>query len=128
MKKLKLSHFIGIVVTLILVTVLATKYWLASYYPSQPIFVELVNATKKVVPSVIIEFGNDKLQEKITIVQLRAGEKRIIALNHHSGLGFNILVNYADGEVTEICGGKSEGYWFYRETIIDTGIYTTPIR
>jgi len=128
MKSLTSRYFIIIVLGLMLISVLATKYWLERYYPSQPIFIELVNATDKVIPSVIIEFGNDQLQEKITNVQLRVGEKRILALNHHSGLGFNVQVNYADGEMTEICGGKSAGYRFYRETIIDTGIYTTPIR
>lgn len=128
MKNLKPRQFIAIVIALILVSVLSTKYWLERYYPSQPIFIELVNATQSVIPSVIIEFGNDQLQEKITVVQLRSGEKRVLALNHHAGLGFNIQVNYADGEMTEICGGKTEGYRFYRETIINTGIYTTPIR
>ena len=128
MKNLKSHHFIIIVMGLMLMSGLATKYWLERYYPSQPIFIELVNATKAVIPSVIIEFGNDKLQEKITVVQLRVGEKRVLALNHHPGLGFNVKVNYADGEITEICGGKTEGYRFYRETIINTGIYTTPIR
>ncbi len=115
-------------IILILLSVAATKYWLEQYYPSRPVFVELVNATKQLIPSVIIEHGNYQLQEKISSVQLRAGEKRIIALNHEPGLGFNIKVNYANGEVTEICGGKTKGYWFYRETIVDVGIYTTPIR
>ncbi len=128
MNSLKQSHWIVIVIALILASVLATKYWVERYYPSQPIFIELINATKQVIPSVIIEFGNDQLQEKIMMVQLRVGEKRILALNHHSGLGFNVQVHYADGEMTEICGGKSKGYSFYRETIIPTGIYTTPIR
>ena len=113
---------------LILLTVGATKYWQNLYYPSHPLFVEIVNATQKLIPSVIIEHGNYQLQEKITVVQLHAGEKRIITLNHEPALGFNIKVNYANGEVTEICGGKSDGYWFYRETIVDVGIYTTPLR
>ena len=109
-------------------SVAATRFWLSQYYPIHPVFVEVENATDKLIPSVVIEHGNDQVQEKILIVQLRVGEKRIIALNHKPGLGFNIKVNYANGEVTEICGGKSEGYWFYRETILDVGIYTTPLR
>ncbi len=128
MKNLKISHLIIAVITLILLSVGATKYWQDLHYPSRPVFVEIFNATHKLIPSVIIEHGNYQLQEKISMVQLRAGERRIIALNHEPGLGFNIKVNYADGEVTEICGGKSKGYWFYRETIVDVGIYTTPLR
>ena len=128
MKQLKISHLMMAAITLILLSVIATKFWQDQHYPSRPVFVELVNATQTLIPSVIIEHGNHQLQEKISIVQLRAGEKRIIALNHEPGLGFNIKVNYANGEVTEICGGKSKGYWFYRETIVDVGIYTTPLR
>ena len=128
MKQLKISHLMMAAITLILLSVIATKFWQDQHYPSRPVFVELVNATHTLIPSVIIQHGNHQLQEKISIVQLRAGEKRIIALNHEPGLGFNIKVNYANGEVTEICGGKSKGYWFYRETIVDVGIYTTPLR
>jgi len=128
MKNLKTSHLILAVITLIILSIGATKYWQDLHYPSRPVFVEIFNATHKLIPSVIIEHGGYQLQEKISIVQLQAGEKRIIALNHEPGLGFNIKVNYADGEVIEICGGKSKGYWFYRETIVDVGIYTTPLR
>jgi hypothetical protein len=128
MKNLKLSHLIIAVITLIILSIVATKLWLDLHYPIRPVFVEVFNATHKLIPSVVIEHGNYQLQEKISMVQLRAGESRIIALNHEPGLGFNIKVNYADGDVTEICGGKSKGYWFYRETIVDVGIYTTPLR
>jgi hypothetical protein len=128
MKQFKISHLMIATITLILLSIIATKFWQDQHYPSRPVFVELVNATHRLIPSVIIEHGNHQLQEKISIMQLRAGEKRIIALNHEPGLGFNIKVNYANGEVTEICGGKSKGYRFYRETIVDVGIYTTPLR
>ena len=128
MQTLKPLHLIAIALALIVVSIVATKYWQDRHYPIHPIFVEVVNETDKVIPSVIIEHGNDNLQEKITMVQFRPGEKRIIALNHQPGLGFNVQANYANGEMIEICGGKSPGYWFYRETILDVGIYTTPIR
>lgn len=122
------KHLVLSAIVLTIFSALATKYWNDRYYPSRPVFVELFNNSQNLIPSVIIEHGNDSLQEKITVVQLRAGEKRIIALNHQPGLGFNVQANYANGEMIEICGGKSEGYWFYRETILDVGIYTTPIR
>ncbi|MCK5902048.1 MAG: hypothetical protein KAG28_02775 [Cocleimonas sp.] len=127
MKQLKTYHLIILAIALILVSVVVTRYWQARYYPYHPLFVEILNSTNSTIPSVIIEHGNDQLQEKITLVQLRPEEKRIIALNHQSGLGFNVQVNYANGEMTEICAGKSKGFWFYRETILDVGIYTTPL-
>lgn len=128
MIKLKIAHLSSAILLLISISIMATVYWQSRHYPIRPVFIELVNATNTLIPSVIIEHGGNQLQEKISIVQLRAGEKRIIALNHKPGLGFNIQVNYANGEMTEICGGKSKGYWFYRETIVDVGIYTTPLR
>ena len=94
----------------------------------KPLFVELVNDTEDLIPSVILEHGKAGLQEKITIVQLKAKESRMIALNHNPGMGFNVAVNYANGEKTEICAGKSKDHWFFRETITKFGIYTTPIR
>jgi hypothetical protein len=94
----------------------------------KPLYVEVVNDTEALIPSVIIEHGSAGLQEKISVVQLRSKESRILALNHKPGMGFNVLVNFADGTQTEICGGKSKDYWFFRETITKFGIYTTPVR
>lgn len=108
--------------------ILVSSYWNALHNPMKPLFVELVNDTDSLVPSVIIEHGNGNLQEKIMIVQLKPKETRVIALNHKPGMGFNVAVNYANGEKTEICGGKSKDYWFFRETITKFGIYNTPIR
>lgn len=108
--------------------ILVSSYWNALQNPMKPLFVELVNDTDSLVPSVIIEHGNGNLQEKIMIVQLKPKETRVIALNHKPGMGFNVAVNYANGEKTEICGGKSKDYWFFRETITKFGIYNTPIR
>lgn len=108
--------------------VAVTSLWYTLQNPMKPLYVELVNDTDKLIPSVIIEHGSAGLQEKITLVQLKSKETRVIALNHKPGMGFNVLVNYADGEKTEICGGKSKDHWFFRETITKFGIYTTPIR
>lgn len=108
--------------------ILVSSYWNALQNPMKPLFVELVNDTDSLVPSVIIEHGNGNLQEKIMIVQLKPKETRVIALNHKPGMGFNVAVNYANGEKTEICGGKSKDHWFFRETITKFGIYNTPIR
>jgi len=98
------------------------------YNPMKPLYVEVVNGTDALIPSVVIEHGSAGLQEKITVVQLKPKESRILALNHKPGMGFNVQANFADGSQTEICGGKSKDYWFFRETITKFGIYTTPVR
>jgi len=94
----------------------------------KPLYVELLNDTDALIPSVVIEFGSSKLQQKITILQLKPKETRIVAINHKPGMGFNVAANYANGEKTEICAGKNKGYWFFRETITKFGVYNTPIR
>lgn len=101
--------------------------WYSLSNPMKPLYVELVNDTEKLIPSVIIEHGSAGLQEKIILVQLKPKESRIVALNHKPGMGFNVLVNYGSGEKTEICAGKSKNHWFFRETITKFGIYTTPV-
>jgi len=105
-----------------------SSYWYSLQNPTKPLFVEIVNDTEALIPSVVIEHGNANLQEKITLVQLQSKETRVIALNHKPGMGFNVAVNYANGEKTEICGGKNKDIWFFRETITKFGIYNTPIR
>ena len=46
-------------------------------------------------------------QEKIQVINLSPGETRIIALNHESGLGFDIEINYSDGRTVSACIGKN---------------------
>ncbi len=117
-----------IAVLVFILGIVIGSYWYSLQNPAKPLFVEIVNDTEALIPSVIIEHGNANLQEKITLVQLRPRETRIIVLNHKPGLGFNIAVNYANGEKTEICAGKNKGIWFFRETITKFGIYNTPLR
>lgn len=113
---------------LLLLGIAMSSFWHGLYNPMKPLYVELVNGTEALIPSVIIEHGSGGLQEKITVVQLNPKESRVLALNHKPGMGFNVLVNFADGTQTEICGGKSKDHWFFRETITKFGIYTTPVR
>ncbi len=125
---MKKKNVMLLMVATFLIGLLASSFWYRLNYPMKPLFVEIVNNTETLIPSVIIEHGKIGLQEKISIVQLRPKEKRRIALNHNPGLGFNVKVNYPDGETTEVCAGKNKDYWFFRETITKIGIYTTPIR
>ena len=112
----------------LLLGIAISSFWHSLHNPMKPLYVELLNGTEAVIPSVIIEHGSGSLQEKITVVQLKPKESRVIALNHKPGMGFNVLANFADGTKTEICGGKSKDHWFFRETITKFGIYTTPVR
>lgn len=110
------------------VGILLSYLWFNLNNPKQPLYVEVVNDTETLLPSVIIEHGGNSIQEKITLTQFKPKEVRTVVLNHNPGMGFNIAVNYANGEKTEICGGKSKKHWFIRETITKFGIYDTPIR
>ncbi|MCK5662133.1 MAG: hypothetical protein KAI17_01535, partial [Thiotrichaceae bacterium] len=123
------KKYLGLMVlVLLLVGFAISSLWQNLHNPMKPLYVELVNATELLIPSVIIEHGSAGLQEKITLVQLKSKESRVLALNHKPGMGFNVLVNFSDGTKTEICGGKSKDHWFFRETITKFGIYTTPVR
>jgi len=113
---------------LVLFGVLISSLWFSLYNPMKPLYVEVVNSTGVLIPTVVIEHGQADLQEKITIVRLKPNESRIIALNHQPGMGFNILANFLDGTKSEICGGKSKDVWFFREIITKFGIYTTSLR
>ncbi len=121
------KNFITVILALLLGIGL-TSFWYNLHNPMKPLYVELVNDTEVLIPSVIIEHGSSGLQEKITLVQLKSKESRILALNHKPGMGFNIHVNFADGTETEICTGKEKEYWFFRETITKFGVYSRPIR
>lgn len=114
--------------SLFILGIIFSSLWHAYYNPMKPLYVELVNNTEALIPSVVIEHGGGGLQEKIRVAQLKPKESRLLVLNHKPGMGFNVQANFADGTQTEICGGKSKGYWFFRETITRFGIYTTPIR
>jgi len=112
----------------LLLGIFISSIWHGLHNPMKPLYVEVVNGTDALLPSVVIEHGSAGLQEKITVVQLKPQESRTLALNHKPGMGFNVLANFADGSQTEICGGKSKDHWFFRETVTKFGIYTTPVR
>lgn len=113
---------------LLLTGVMGATFWHSLQNPMKPLYVEVFNDTAELIPVVEIEHGSQSLQEKIVLLRLKPKERRIVALNHLPGMGFNVAVNYANKEKIEICGGKSKDYWFFRETITKHGIYTTPIR
>ena len=105
-----------------------SQFWFRLHNPMKAMYVEIINDTDKLLSSVVIDHGSAGLQENITLVQFKPKEVRTVALNHQPGMGFNIAVNYANGEKTEICAGKSKDHWFVRETITKFGIYNTSVR
>ena len=127
---MQISKKIAVMISLVLLLLggATSSAWHGLHNPMKPLYVELVNGTEALIPSVIIEHGSGDLQEKITVVQLKPKESRTLALNHKPGMGFNVLANFSDGSQTEVCGGKSKEHWFFRETITKFGIYTTPVR
>ena len=128
MDKMTKKNSVLLALSLLVLGFVVSNLWHGLYNPMKPLYVEVVNGTDALIPSVVIEHGSAGLQEKITVVQLKPKENRILALNHKPGMGFNVQANFADGSQTEICGGKSKDYWFFRETITKFGIYTTPVR
>ncbi len=102
-------------------------FWNQRQHPMQPLYVDIYNGTTSTLAEVSIQHGKAKLQEHIQVLQIDAGEHRIISLNNDPGLGFNIETVLADGTTLTICAGKGEGQ-FVRATITSQGIIPYPIR
>jgi len=97
-------------------------FWYGQQYPKQTLFVELINLRQDTVPLVTIEHGNDFVQETILLTQLRAGEKRIISLNHEPAKGYSIKAKL-DGREIDVCVGKSSEQWHNRIVLTQNGIF-----
>jgi len=101
-----------------------TQFWHAQQYPGRPLFVEIENLRGETIPLLKIEHGNDLSQEKILLTQLRAGETRIVALNHEPGRGYSVEVQLADGKTVEACVGKTSERWVNEVAITSNGIFS----
>lgn len=119
-----LSSFIKISLLSLFCGALLTHCWYQYKYPSQPLFVEIENMRKEVIPLLTIEHGNDFSQEKILLTQLRPQEKRIITLNHEPKRGYSLKANFGDGKSVEACVGKQSDSWNNRVIITDNGIFS----
>lgn len=97
--------------------------WQHYSYPSRPLFVEITNTLPAVLPIVKIEHGNDFIQEKILLTQLRAGETRLLTLNHEPQRGYSVEAQLPDGSKTEACVGKMTSSWVNHVIISENGIY-----
>lgn len=121
---LGIKAIVGIVLLAAVVGALGMKFWYGMQYPGRPLFVEIVNLRDATIPLLKIEHGNDFSQEKILLTQLRAGESRVISLNHEPGKGYSVEVQLADGKKTEACVGKLSHRWVNRVIVTSNGIFS----
>ncbi|SDZ99438.1 hypothetical protein SAMN05660964_00714 [Thiothrix caldifontis] len=119
MKHVLLSSGVGL-----LLGMLGMQLWYGQQYPGRPLFVEIENMRGETIPLLKIEHGNDLSQEKILLTQLRAGETRIITLNHEPGRGYSVEVQLADGKKVEACVGKTSERWVNEVAITSNGIFS----
>ncbi|OOZ44741.1 hypothetical protein [Solemya velum gill symbiont] len=112
----------------VVTAVISANWWIGLHYPAKPLYVVILNMTEHILPSVNIEHGNMDLQEKIMAVQIRPGERRVITLNHEPAQGFNIDVNFQDGEKTSACIGKFSQKWHLRVSVLPGSIEVAEVR
>jgi len=108
----------------LLMGIVAMQLWYAQQYPGRPLFVTIENMRGETIPLLKIEHGNDLSQEKILLTQLRAGETRIITLNHEPGRGYSVEAQLADGKTVEACVGKISERWVNEVAITSNGIFS----
>jgi hypothetical protein len=98
--------------------------WHTWHCPGRPLFVEIANMRTENIPLLKIEHGNDFSQERILLTQLKAGETRVITLNHEPGKGYSVEAQLADGKKVEACVGKMSESWTNRIIITSNGIFS----
>lgn len=97
--------------------------WQGTQYPGRPLFVEVQNTRNETIPVLTLEHGSDFAQEKLLLSQLRAGETRLVSLNHEPGRGYSVALQLVNGETIEACVGKSSTKWVNRVLITSNGIF-----
>ncbi len=85
--------------------------WHNQEFPQQALYVEIKNTRDELIPLVKIEHGSDFLQERILLTQLRAGESRMITLNHEPGKGYSVEAQLKNNDKVEACVGKLSIGW-----------------
>ncbi len=87
-----------IALLMLLVTLVA---WYGSASPGME--VTFHNSSEQMVESIQLDFGSADTQSRIQAFRIPAGEERILLLNHQPGMGFNVQVNYRDGNKQTFC-------------------------
>ena len=83
--------------------------WLlfANHGDADILYVTVHNTDDIMLESVRFEFGFGLTQSDILILQIKPGEKRLVALNHPLNKGYNIEARFADGEVRSFCANRT---------------------
>ncbi len=83
--------------------------WLlfADHRDADILYVTVHNTDDIMLESVRFEFGFGLTQSDILILQIKPGEKRLVALNHPLNKGYNIEARFADGEVRSFCANRT---------------------
>lgn len=71
------------------------------------LYVTVHNTDDIMLESVRFEFGFGLTQSNILILQIKPGEKRLVALNHPLHKGYNIEARFADGEMRSFCANRT---------------------
>lgn len=94
--------------TLFLVIGLALGWLIFSDHTNHDIlYVTVHNTDSVMLESVRFEFGFGVTQSNILVLQIKPGEKRLVALNHPLHKGYNVEARFADGEVRSFCANKT---------------------
>lgn len=71
------------------------------------LYVTVHNTDEVMLESVRFEFGFGLTQSDILVLQVKPGEKRLVALNHPLHKGYNVEARFAGGEVRSFCANLS---------------------
>lgn len=71
------------------------------------LYVTVHNTDSVMLESVRFEFGFGLTQSNILVLQVKPGEKRLVALNHPLQKGYNVEARFAGGEVRSFCANRT---------------------
>lgn len=83
--------------------------WLlfADHQASDILYVTVHNTDDVMLESVRFEFGFGLTQSNILLLQVKPGERRVVALNHPLHKGYNVEARFAGGEVRSFCANRT---------------------
>lgn len=71
------------------------------------LYVTVHNTDDVMLESVRFEFGFGLTQSDILVLQVKPGEKRLVALNHPLQKGYNVEARFVGGEVRSFCANRA---------------------
>lgn len=79
----------------------------ADHQDADILFVTIHNNDEIMLESVRFEFGFGLTQSNILVLQVKPGEKRLVALNHPLNRGYNVEAHFSDGAVRSFCANRT---------------------